>query len=106
MSHLSGGQKTLVALALIFAIQKCDPAPFYLFDEIDAALDQEHRQTVAAMIHELSDSAQFITTTFRPELLEHAQNYYGVRFRNKVSYIDPVTREDAYDFIQDDAAHT
>jgi RecF/RecN/SMC N terminal domain len=38
MKQLSGGQKTLVALALIFAIQRCDPAPFYLFDEIDAAL--------------------------------------------------------------------
>lgn len=35
MNQLSGGQKSLVALALIFAIQKCDPAPFYLFDEID-----------------------------------------------------------------------
>lgn len=40
MKQLSGGQKTLVALALIFAIQRCDPAPFYLFDEIDAALVQ------------------------------------------------------------------
>lgn len=38
MKQLSGGQKTLVALALIFAIQRCDPAAFYLFDEIDAAL--------------------------------------------------------------------
>jgi len=35
MNQLSGGQKSLVALALIFSIQKCDPAPFYLFDEID-----------------------------------------------------------------------
>ena len=63
--QLSGGQKSLVALALIFAIQKCDPAPFYLFDEIDAALDSMHRKAVADMIHELSDGAQFITTTFR-----------------------------------------
>ncbi|KAI1727854.1 SMC proteins flexible hinge domain-containing protein [Ditylenchus destructor] len=106
LSHLSGGQKTLVALALIFAIQKCDPAPFYLFDEIDAALDQEHRKSVADMIHELSENAQFITTTFRQELLEHAENYYGVRFRNKVSYIDRVSRETAYDFIEDDQTHS
>merc|ERR1712150_394410 len=66
MSQLSGGQKSLVALALIFAIQRCDPAPFYLFDEIDAALDAQHRKAVADMIHELADGAQFITTTFRP----------------------------------------
>jgi len=98
MQQLSGGQKSLVALALIFSIQKCDPAPFYLFDEIDAALDAQHRKAVAGnnqllfinsfsfldMIHELSDNAQFITTTFRPELLESAENYYGVCFRNKV----------------------
>lgn len=37
------------------------------------------------MIHELSQNAQFITTTFRPELLDSAEKYYGVRFRNKVS---------------------
>ncbi|KOC70556.1 Structural maintenance of chromosomes protein 3, partial [Habropoda laboriosa] len=65
MNQLSGGQKSLVALALIFAIQKCDPAPFYLFDEIDQALDAQHRKAVADMIHELSSDAQFITTTFR-----------------------------------------
>ena len=42
MAALSGGQKALVALAIIFAIQRCDPAPFYLFDEIDQALDTTH----------------------------------------------------------------
>lgn len=47
MSQLSGGQKTVVAIALIFAIQRLEPAPFYLFDEIDAALDMQYRTTVA-----------------------------------------------------------
>lgn len=105
MAQLSGGQKSLVALALIFAIQKCDPAPFYLFDEIDAALDAQHRKAVADMIHELADGAQFITTTFRPELLQHASKFYGVKFRNKVSHVECVSREDAYDFVEDDATH-
>ncbi|XP_046992407.1 structural maintenance of chromosomes protein 3 [Schistocerca americana] len=102
MNQLSGGQKSLVALGLIFAIQKCDPAPFYLFDEIDQALDSQHRMAVANMIHELSKDAQFITTTFRPELLVHANKFYGVKFRNKVSHVECVTREVAADFVEDD----
>ena len=48
MNQLSGGQKTLVALTMIFAIQKCDPAPFYLFDEIDQALDPVYRKSVGS----------------------------------------------------------
>ncbi|XP_012273466.1 structural maintenance of chromosomes protein 3 [Orussus abietinus] len=105
MNQLSGGQKSLVALALIFAIQKCDPAPFYLFDEIDQALDAQHRKAVADMIHELSSDAQFITTTFRPELLQHANKFYGVKFRNKVSHVVCVSREEAADFVEDDTTH-
>ena len=120
LQQLSGGQKSLVALGLIFSIQKCDPAPFYLFDEIDQALDPHHRHAVAgivtplyhsiitllflALLHRLSGNAQFITTTFRPELLEVADKCYGVRFRNRVSYIDTVSKEDARDFIEHDAA--
>ncbi|KAI7902915.1 uncharacterized protein BX663DRAFT_55209 [Cokeromyces recurvatus] len=51
MQQLSGGQKSLVALALIFAIQRCDPAPFYLFDEIDANLDAQYRAAVAGNLN-------------------------------------------------------
>ncbi|XP_071947976.1 structural maintenance of chromosomes protein 3-like [Antedon mediterranea] len=105
MQQLSGGQKSLVALTLIFAIQKCDPAPFYLFDEIDSALDAQHRKAVADMLKELCGNAQFITTTFRPELLDSADKFYGVKFRNKVSHIDVITREQAKDFLEDDATH-
>uniref|UniRef100_A0A5K4F4P2 Structural maintenance of chromosomes protein n=1 Tax=Schistosoma mansoni TaxID=6183 RepID=A0A5K4F4P2_SCHMA len=105
MNQLSGGQKSLVALTLIFAIQKCDPAPFYLFDEIDAALDAQYRKAVADMIKDLKSEAQFITTTFRPELLESAEKFYGVKFRNKVSHIECVTKGEALDFVEDDQTH-
>lgn len=52
MHQLSGGQRTIVALALIFAIQRSDPAPFYLLDEVDAALDPQYRTTVAKMLRQ------------------------------------------------------
>ncbi|KHN78488.1 Structural maintenance of chromosomes protein 3 [Toxocara canis] len=102
--QLSGGQKSVVALALIFAIQMVDAAPFYLLDEVDAALDTQYRKAIADTIHELSEKAQFITTTFRPELLVGADKYFGVTFRNKESHIDVVTKEQAYNFIE--SAHT
>jgi len=96
---LSGGQQTIVALSLIFAIQRCDPSPFYLFDEIDANLDAVYRRSVAGMIREQCSTAQFITTTFRPELLEHANKFYGVAFQNKMSKVSVISRDDARDII-------
>ena len=60
MAQLSGGQKSLVAMALIFAIQKCDPAPFYLFDEIDAALDSTHRQVFNSKMIASHDTYGFL----------------------------------------------
>jgi len=102
--QLSGGQKSLVALATVFAIQKCDPAPFYLFDEIDANLDAQYRTAVASMIHELAADAQFITTTFRPEMLVNAGKFYGVLFNNqKVSSIRSISREEAREFVEQEA---
>ncbi|KZT71044.1 RecF/RecN/SMC protein [Daedalea quercina L-15889] len=104
IQQLSGGQKSLVALATVFAIQKCDPAPFYLFDEIDANLDAQYRTAVAAMIHDLSSTAQFITTTFRPEMLVTADKFYGVLFNNqKVSSIRSILREEAMEFVDQEA---
>merc|ERR1712136_119943 len=67
MAQLSGGQKTVVAIALIFAIQRLEPAPFYLFDEIDAALDTQYRTAVARLVARDARNAQMVITTFRPE---------------------------------------
>lgn len=96
MQQLSGGQKALVALAIIFSIQRCDPAPFYLFDEIDQALDANYRAGVARLIRNQAESAdapaQFITTTFRPELVAVATKCYGIALQNKVSNIYPLDK--------------
>jgi structural maintenance of chromosome 3 (chondroitin sulfate proteoglycan 6) len=109
VAQLSGGQKTLCALALLFAIQKCDPAPFYLFDEIDANLDAQYRTAVAAMIHELANEkkdgedvgGQFICTTFRPEMIHVADKMYGVIYKNKNSKLTVQKREDALKFVDE-----
>lgn len=108
IGQLSGGQKSLCALALIFAIQQCDPAPFYLFDEIDANLDAQYRTAVANMLQKLSGQGgqdgkgggQFICTTFRPEMVLVADRCYGVTYTNKTSSIDVVDREDALGFVE------
>ncbi|GAA5821894.1 hypothetical protein JCM3770_002649 [Rhodotorula araucariae] len=101
LQQLSGGQKALVALALIFSIQKCDPAPFYLFDEIDANLDADRRTAVAAMIDELSQEAQYICTTFRAELIPHADAYFGVVFNQaKISNVKTLTADECSTFIE------
>ncbi|OJJ47288.1 hypothetical protein ASPZODRAFT_15969 [Penicilliopsis zonata CBS 506.65] len=103
IQQLSGGQKSLCALALVFAIQACDPAPFYLFDEIDANLDAQYRTAVAQMLQSISDATngQFICTTFRPEMLHVAEKCYGVSFRNKASTIDVVSRDEALKFVEE-----
>lgn len=102
MTQLSGGQQTVVALSLIFAIQRCDPSPFYLFDEIDAALDAVHRQSVAQMIHSNSNSSQFITTTFRPEMLQTADQFTGIFYLNKISVAREISQEHAQSIIAEE----
>lgn len=101
MSQLSGGQKTVVAIALIFAIQRLEPAPFYLFDEIDAALDSQYRTAVAKLLWRSSKSAQMVITTFRKEILETANRFYRVFQKNRVSRIECVSQQEAVRVIEE-----
>ena len=107
MKQLSGGQKTLVALALIFSIQRCDPAPFYLFDEIDAALDPQYRTTVAHMLmtqaNDDTNPAQFIITTFHPQIVEVSDHVYGASHRNRISSVVRIEKSDALQFLHSEA---
>ncbi|MES1901988.1 MAG: Structural maintenance of chromosomes protein 3 [Paramarteilia canceri] len=99
IDQLSGGQKSIVALGLIFAIQKCDPAPVYLFDEIDAALDEQYRENVATLIKNLSQSSQFITISFMPQLLEAAEKIFFITQEGKSSNVKEISFENALDFV-------
>jgi len=102
--QLSGGQQSLVALALIFAIQRCDPAPFYVFDEIDAALDDTHRKAVAEMISRQSKQGiQFILTTHRPELIGTADKHYLIKYTNGSSFILSCQLSDALQVVEAEA---
>jgi len=101
MNQLSGGQKTVVALSIVFAIQRMEPAPFYLFDEIDANLDTMYRSAVATLVAKDARKSQMILTTFRPELLETADKFYQVVMRNRCSRIDCVTKKQAKKAIFD-----
>ncbi|CCF55599.1 hypothetical protein KAFR_0A01610 [Kazachstania africana CBS 2517] len=100
VEQLSGGQKTVCAIALILAIQMVDPAPFYLFDEIDAALDKQYRTAVANTLKELSKNAQFICTTFRTDMLQVADKFFRVKYENKISSVLEIERDEAINFIR------
>ena len=87
IDEMSGGEKSLTALAFIFAIQEYKPAPFYVFDEIDAALDKENSKKVAELIKSLSKNAQFILITHNDETIKYGDTIYGVTMEEGESKI-------------------
>lgn len=80
---LSGGEKGVVSMAFIFALQKYDPSPFYLLDEIDQNLDGVNAKKVAEMIKGNSRSAQFLQVSLRKTTLQSSDHIIGVTINNK-----------------------
>ena len=78
MMQLSGGEKALTAIALLFAIQNLKPSPFCLLDEIEAALDDNNVDRYAKYLHKLTKYTQFIVITHRRGTMEEADMLYGV----------------------------
>jgi chromosome segregation protein len=76
--QLSGGEQSMAALALIFAIQDYDPSPFYYFDEVDQNLDGYNAERIALMCRERSKRAQFIMVTLRKVSLRLADHHIGI----------------------------
>jgi chromosome segregation protein len=75
---LSGGEKTLTALAFIFAIQEHEPAAFYVLDEVDAALDKHNSEKLAKLIRQYSNNAQYLIMSHNDSVISEADSLYGV----------------------------
>ncbi|MCL2510160.1 MAG: chromosome segregation protein SMC, partial [Methanomassiliicoccaceae archaeon] len=78
LEALSGGEKSLTALAFIFAIQEYQPSPFYVLDEVDMFLDSVNAEMVARRVKESSGKAQFIQVSLRKVTLATADHLIGV----------------------------
>ena len=83
MMQLSGGEKALTAIALLFAIQNLKPSPFCLLDEIEAALDESNVSRFARYLHKLTKYTQFIVITHRRGTMEQVDRLYGITMQEK-----------------------
>jgi chromosome segregation protein len=78
LSLLSGGERSLVALAFLFAVFRSRPSPFYLMDEVEAALDDVNLHRFLDLLHEFRDEAQLIIVSHQKRTMEAADALYGV----------------------------
>ena len=103
MTLLSGGEKSLTAMAVIFAILRIKPLPFCLFDEVEAALDDSNVEIVDKYLKKLSNETQFILITHKKPTMEYANALYGVTMEEKgISKIVSVLLSDAIKHAQEE----
>lgn len=87
LDALSGGEKALVAIAFVLALAAGKPAPFYLLDEVDAALDRANSERLAKLLREFAKTSQVIVISHNEELVRHADRIYGVVLRGGASEV-------------------
>jgi chromosome segregation protein len=98
LDAMSGGEKSLTALAFIFAIQRHNPAPFYALDEVDAFLDAVNADRIGEMVDELSDKAQFVVVSHRSAMLDRSERAIGVTMQqDNVSAVTGIDLSDGGD---------
>ena len=104
VSGASSGERSVSAVAFIFALQDFTPATFYLLDEVDAHLDSLHVSKLGDLLVEESAKSQFLVITLKPEMIQKAEKVYGIYARNGVSHIVSATfKESSQPTIQEAA---
>lgn len=89
LTELSGGQRSVVALALILALLQASPAPFYILDEVDAALDLSHTQNIGKILRsERFAASQFIVVSLKEGMFDNANVLYRTQYRDGVSSVE------------------
>lgn len=87
LSELSGGQKSLLALSLILAMLLFKPAPIYILDEVDAALDLSHTQNIGRMIKAHFPQSQFIVVSLKEGMFNNANVIFRTKFIDGISTV-------------------
>jgi len=77
-TSISGGEKSLAAIVFVLALQRLNPSPFYLFDEVDAALDAPNAEKLSNIIKDRSEGSQFLMVSLKDSVVEKAKLIYGV----------------------------
>ena len=97
---LSGGERALTSIALIFAMSAVNPPPFIILDETDAALDEANSRKYADMIERLSDRSQLILITHNRETMSRASVLYGVTMMQGVSELLSIKFEEGVQYAK------
>lgn len=99
MMNLSPGQRTIVSICILVALQRCNPSPFYCFDEIDADLDSTTTKSISKLIESISKSSQVFITTFRQESLIPQSTIFRVEMIGSQSLTTVITLNDAKELL-------
>ncbi|CAF1665139.1 unnamed protein product, partial [Didymodactylos carnosus] len=87
LDELSGGQRSLAGLSLVLALLTYNPAPLYILDEVDAALDMSHTQNIGLVIKKNFRNAQFIIVSLKDGMFSNANVLFTTKFMNGISNV-------------------
>jgi structural maintenance of chromosome 2 len=90
LTELSGGQRSLIALSLILSLLQFKPAPMYILDEIDAALDLSHTQNIGQLLRTRFKGSQFIVVSLKDGMFNNANVLFKARFKDGISVVEVI----------------